>query len=57
MTGVFNVFLNFHSEKFSGAKLFQRTSLIKGEIKHDCGVSGNEVFLLVDLEEMRSTPV
>lgn len=35
----------------------QTTSLLEGEIKHDHGISGTEVFLLVDLEEMRRTRV
>lgn len=52
-----NCGLNFDPEKFSSVKFFQTTSLLEGEIKHGHGVSGTEVFLLMDLEEMRRTPV
>lgn len=51
------VVLNFDPEKFSGAQLFQTASLLEGEIKHDHGISGTKVFLLVDLEEVKRTPV
>lgn len=44
--------LSFDPEKFSGAWFFQTASLLEGEIKRDHGISGTEVFLLVDLEEM-----
>lgn len=43
-------------QKSSVVLSFTKHYYLKGEIKHDHGISGTEVFLLVDLEEM-STPV